>query len=60
MVMKKEREKERYGENDVGHVAVTSDDLEPGNGVLVAHDVGDLAGTVLLYPRHVVTDAVAR
>lgn len=36
------------------HVVVASDDLEPGDGVLVADDVGDLAGTVLFYPWHVV------
>ena len=46
-----------YGEDEVGHVAVASDDLEAGDGVLVAHDVGDLGGSVLLYPWHVVAVA---
>ena len=33
--------------------------MEPGHGILVAHDVHDLVGTVFLYPRHVVATATA-
>lgn len=46
----------RTGENEVGHVAVASDDLEARDGVLVADDVGDLGGSVLLHPWDVVAD----
>ena len=33
--------------------------MEPGHGILVAHDVGDPVGTVFLYPWHVVATARA-
>ena len=40
-----------YGQYEVWHVAVTSDDLEARDGVFVADDVGDLGGPELLHPR---------
>lgn len=43
-----------YGEDEVGHVAIASDDLEAGHGIGVANDVGDPRGTVLLQPWDVV------
>lgn len=36
------------------HVVVASDDLEPGDGVLIDDSVGDLDGMILFYPWNVV------
>lgn len=47
-------ERATYGQDEVGHVAVASDDLKPRHGIFVAHNVGDIAGPVLLHPWHVV------
>lgn len=47
-------ERATYGQDEVGHVAVAGDDLEPRHGVFVAHNVGDIAGPVLLHPWYVV------
>lgn len=44
----------RAGEDDIGHVAVASDDLEARDGVGVADDIGDFRGSVLLDPRDLV------
>ena len=43
-----------YGQYEVGHVAVPSDDLEARDGIFVADDIGDLGGPELLHPRYFV------
>lgn len=46
--------KRTYGEDEVGHVAIASDDLEAGHGIGVANDISNPRRTVLLHPWDVV------
>lgn len=40
-----------YRYNNVGHVAVLSNDFQPANGLGVPHNVFEVNGSILLYPR---------
>ena len=43
-----------YGEDEVRHVSVLRDDLQPRDSILISHNVRNLVGAVLLYPRKIV------
>lgn len=51
---RKEEQDAAYREDEVGHVTITGDDLEAGNGVAVADDVRNFGRAILLDPGHIV------
>ena len=49
-----------YSEDEVRHVSVLCNDLQPRDGILISDNVRNLMGPILLYPRKVIVPCSGR